>query len=119
MELMFVVYFAGIVGNITAFLLALSTWSLALALCGIIAVVVLMIHGKEISKLLKRTVVCLFIAAITASGVQALMPSEKTVYMMLGAFAAQTALTSDTAGKVMQIVNEKLDTYIKETSNVD
>lgn len=42
------------------------------------------------------------------------IPSQKTLYIMAGAYAGQKALQSETAGKVLTIVNSKLDEYIAE-----
>lgn len=57
-----------------------------------------------------------------------IVPSEKTSYMMVGAYAAQTVAQSETVGKVLTesgkisnkiltIINGKLDTYVEEAIN--
>lgn len=52
------------------------------------------------------SVMLMFIASI--------LPSQKTLYIMAGAYAGQQAIQSETAGKVVTIVNSKLDEYIAE-----
>lgn len=117
MELMTVVYFAGIAGGISQFLAGIVSFCIILAvLCGLMYAC-LWIHGKETSKLLKRTLVTAMVLATLLGGVKALVPTEKTVYMMLGAYTAQSALQSETATKVMLIVNKKLDQYLTGVEN--
>ena len=47
-----------------------------------------------------------------------LLPTEKTAYMMVGAYATQKIAENDkvqeTGGKVLQIINQKLDQYVEE-----
>jgi hypothetical protein len=50
--------------------------------------------------------------------VTVLIPNEKTAYTMVGAYAAQKVVENnkvqDMSGKVLTIINQKLDTYIDE-----
>ena len=46
--------------------------------------------------------------------VSTLLPSQKTMYTMLGAYAGQSVVQSETADKVLKIVNGKLDEYLLE-----
>jgi hypothetical protein len=59
-----------------------------------------------------------FITLIIASIVTVLIPNEKTAYTMVGAYAAQKVVENnkvqDMSGKVLTIINQKLDTYIDE-----
>lgn len=41
-----------------------------------------------------------------------LIPSQKTMYLMAGAWAGQAVVQSETADKVLKIVNGKLDEYL-------
>jgi hypothetical protein len=47
-----------------------------------------------------------------------LIPSEKTAYTMVGAYAAQQIATdqrtAEVSGKVLTIINQQLDSYIEE-----
>lgn len=47
------------------------------------------------------------------------VPTQKTAWMMVGAYAAQKAVESpamqETSGKVITIINQKLDSFIEET----
>lgn len=47
----------------------------------------------------------------------AAIPSERTAYMMGAAYLGQKALQSDTADKLVQLMNVKLDEYIKEETS--
>ena len=55
---------------------------------------------------------------ITCSILATLLPTEKTAYMMVGAYATQKIAEDDrvqeTGGKVLKIINQKLDTYVEE-----
>lgn len=46
------------------------------------------------------------------------LPSQKTAYMMVGAYAAQKVAENgkvqETGGKVLELINQKLDDYIDE-----
>jgi hypothetical protein len=65
-------------------------------------------------KLLKWSIIVFLVAAI----IQIFIPSQKTAYTMVGAYAAQKVAQNeklqDTGGKVMTIINQKLDKYIDE-----
>jgi hypothetical protein len=58
------------------------------------------------------------IVMICSSTVITFLPSEKTAYMMVGAYAAQKVAENEkvqeTGGKVMNLINQKLDEYIDE-----
>lgn len=49
---------------------------------------------------------------------QIIIPSEKTAYVMVGAYAAQKVAENDKvqqmSGKVLTIIEQKLDTYVEE-----
>lgn len=55
---------------------------------------------------------------ITCTILATLLPTEKTAYMMVGAYATQKIAENDkvqeTGGKVLQIINQKLDQYVDE-----
>lgn len=51
---------------------------------------------------------------IALSLVQVVLPSERTAWLMIGGYAGQKALESDTAKKVGLIVEKKLDTILQE-----
>jgi hypothetical protein len=46
------------------------------------------------------------------------LPAPKTAYMMVGAYAAQKVAENgkvqETGGKVLELINQKLDSYIEE-----
>lgn len=43
-----------------------------------------------------------------------IIPSQKTMYLMAGAWAGQAVVQSETADKVLKIVNGKLDEYLND-----
>jgi hypothetical protein len=70
----------------------------------------------------KRSVIWFFIAG----AMNTLLPSEKTAYMMVGGYVSQTIVQSDAmgrvvsesskiSGKILDIINNKLDGYVEET----
>lgn len=56
--------------------------------------------------------------AIVALVIAVLLPSEKTAWIMVGAYATQKVVTSpgmqETGDKVVKIINNKLDEYLVE-----
>lgn len=70
----------------------------------------------------KRSITWIFIAGVIST----LLPSEKTAYMMVGGYVSQRIVQSDTmgkvvnesskiSGKILNIINNKLDGYVEET----
>ena len=55
---------------------------------------------------------------VTSCVLLTLVPSEKTAYMMVGAYATQKIVENDkveqTGSKVLAIINQKLDQYVEE-----
>jgi len=58
------------------------------------------------------------ITLVCAAFVLIFIPSEKTAYIMVGAYATQKIAENDkvqeTGQKVLTIINQKLDTYVEE-----
>lgn len=69
---------------------------------------------RTVENILKYSVITTIVAAI----VMLIIPNEKTAYTMAGAYAAQKVVENDKvqdmSGKVLQIINQKLDTYIDD-----
>jgi hypothetical protein len=59
-----------------------------------------------------------FITGIISAWVVILIPTEKTAYTMVGAYAAQKVAENDKvqamSGKVLTIIEQKLDSYIED-----
>jgi hypothetical protein len=57
-------------------------------------------------------------AVVVLSFIAVLIPTEKTAYTMVGAYAAQKVAedprVKDVGGKVLTIINQKLDQYVDE-----
>ena len=66
------------------------------------------------AKLFKRSSIVLLVVMV----IQIFLPSQKTAYTMVGAYAAQKVVENkgvqQTSDKVMTIINQKLDKYIDE-----
>lgn len=114
MELALFVYLAGIVSGIK-FILAM------IFMLGIFAFIVFCIfifnqtdyHKKEFSSfkaVVRNSLVALLVTVFTA----ALIPSEKTMYLMLAGYGAQQSIQSETAAKVLKVIDKKLDEYLQE-----
>ncbi len=101
MELALLIYLAGIVKKLSAFLCIAGV-----LLCFI--GVVIFTHTKAFKRALLISVVgFLFVFS------SVFIPSEKTIYLMAGGYATQEIATSDTAKKALEILNEKLDTELE------
>ena len=61
------------------------------------------------------------IAIIVISSISVLVPSEKTMYVMVGAYAAQKVYESPASEKIaektLKVIETKLDSYINEASD--
>lgn len=75
-------------------------------------------HDDEREAGVKRRLWKAFWVAIASAWVLILLPTEKTAYTMVGAYAAQKVAESDKvqqmSGKVLTIIEQKLDSYIDE-----
>lgn len=71
-------------------------------------------HCKEKEAMYAGKIKSIVRSAIIVSVICVFLPSERTIYMMLGASAAKEAAESETSKKVMRIIDMKLDDLIKE-----
>jgi hypothetical protein len=118
MEFALFVWFASVIGNIAVVLTLGATACLGTFIIMVLAVA---IHNETArsddkrkyplsNKMGKWALSLAFVGYM----ISAILPSEKTMYLMAGAYAGQQALQSETAAKVVTIVNSKLDEYIAE-----
>lgn len=99
-------YLADVVGNLSAFLSIMG---------GIIIVVVGMPFSgylMDVHKFGKKALL-LPAAGILLLFLSVFIPSKQTIYLMAGGYVTQEVVTSDTAKKVLEILNEKLDTELE------
>lgn len=117
MELALFIYLAGIVGSIVNLL----TGTFVMAVIGLlvfwIGVLVVLDDPRysfdRFSKNLRNATIGVFALGV----VTAVIPSEKTMYLMLAGYTAQTVVQSETADKVLKVINTKLDSYLEEVTN--
>lgn len=116
MEIALFIWVASVVGNIGALLITTSVlcslwflvWTAGTAI------------DNDIYKHQKpypiRKVTGKFLVIYAALGLlfAAIIPSEKTMYMIAAGYGGQKVLESEAAGKVVKIINQKLDSYIDE-----
>ena len=117
MDLALLVYAISTIGNIQAFLWIAFVVCLGMAF--VLAMTMTDFNSKPQEKeaywkWAKRWVwVAAFIGLI-----QTVLPSEKTAYTMVGAYAAQKVAENEKvqqmSGKVLQIIEQKLDGFIEE-----
>ena len=62
----------------------------------------------------KKYIKISFILALLLNTFAVLLPSEKTLYIMAGAYAGQTVYESEIGNKSLQLIEAKLDEYIEE-----
>ena len=69
---------------------------------------------NKVLLIFKKTILWFFVFSFLSI----LIPSDKTAYTMVGAYAAQKIATdertADVSGKVLTIINQKLDSYVEE-----
>lgn len=56
----------------------------------------------------------LLFAAIILGIISALVPSERTMYLMAGGYMGQKAFQSETGVRIVKIINNKLDSYLEQ-----
>lgn len=116
MELALLVWFASTVGGLSFTLGALS---FILCCAIIIDIIVAGSHNavydeKKEFPFKKTWGKWCTVGAIVLAMIATILPSEKTIYLMLGAYTGQKIIQSETAGKVLEIVNLKIDDYLEE-----
>ena len=109
MELALFVYLAGIIGNVGGFL-AFIAITLGVAL---FVYIMAYIMQPEYSKKWQFNKKYILVPAL-AGFIATVIPSEKTMYMMLAGYTGQQVLQSETASKVYRVIDAKLDEYINE-----
>jgi chromate transport protein ChrA len=101
-------------GGVADFLIAASSAML------IILVVITsdILDAEEWWSKFRRFVKPLATIIVVSLIVRVILPSEKTAYMMIGAYTAQKLAadprTGEVGDKVLTIINQKLDSYITE-----
>jgi lysylphosphatidylglycerol synthetase-like protein (DUF2156 family) len=129
MDLALLVYGISLLHKISAFFIALTFIAVA------VLVVSLIYRGAELSintwdgpdrvkwkqERLPGTMKLVWVSAIAAfflTLANIFIPSEKTAYTMVGAYAAQKVVedprVQDMSSKVLTIINQKLDHYVDE-----
>lgn len=113
MELAFLVWGISMLKGISAIFIAIS------AVLGISCFFWWLYGDFEFDEKVKwRLVLGLFSAAAFSAFIAVLIPSEKTAYIMVGAYATQQLVeapgTQIIGKKVLTIIEQKLDSYIVE-----
>lgn len=102
------VYLAGIVGALKFTLLLISVFIV------VPAPIFFLIGYAEDDTKTARWSARLFKWAVGLVLLSAIIPSERTMYFMAGAYAGQQVIESQTAQHVIEIVNNKLEAYARE-----
>lgn len=85
---------------------------LVLTACAFVPIFCGMMTGKDetVFRLYKKSIVIAFIAAVVGF----LAPSEKTAWLMIGGYTAQSVYESEAGEKLKKIVSNKLDEILDE-----
>jgi len=111
----FIIYLAGLCENLQCLIMILTLSSLVFCLCFIAFDEMERHHTHKLEKLKKISPINIISCHVFLMVFTCFIPSEKTVYLMLGASHADGLLKSDEAKKVRAIINKKLDEFIKES----
>lgn len=109
MEAALFVWFAGISHSLVTMLALIG--GVTFCVLGFVSFI-LYLEGKkqDFSKTTKYVIVPLaFLSLLVAS----IIPSEKTLYMMAGAYFGQKAVQSEMADDVYKMIQKKLKTYVE------
>ena len=104
MELALFVYLAEVVGSVSI-LFGIISFIGALAVFTCIIVFSAECKMKNFKSWWITPVICCAV-------VSALIPSKETMYMMAGAYAAQTVATSSVASKTLELIESKIDSEL-------
>lgn len=119
MDLVLFIYPASVVDGISKLLLSLGFVLIVVSFMFLLAIVDDGLKDHLFNKLIKYTIP----SAIILFVVVTLIPSERTMYLMGGAYLGQQIIKSDTMGKVSDIINLKLDNVkddlIEQSTNGD
>ncbi len=116
MDLALLVYGITTLGNFKAFLAVLMVVCIGLSFGNILGMDSWVNEEKKALrwKWAKRWVIIL----VCLGALQVVLPSQKTAYTMVGAYAAQKVSENEKvqqmSGKVLTIIEQKLDGYIEE-----
>lgn len=103
---MWLVYLVGLLGSVHLLLSIVLVFSTV----GVLGLLV----DKASPRMVKKTSIALVVAVIGLT----ILPSERTAYMMLGAYGTQQLLehpeTATSIQKILVIVNQELDSRIKK-----
>lgn len=118
MDLAFLVYGISVLGKFN-FLVSLTTiLSIIICTISVIAWTAESAYFKETIETATKWAKISSIIAITSALIHVILPSEKVAYTMVGAYAAQKVAedprVQQLSGKVLKIVENKLDEYISE-----
>lgn len=123
MEAALFIWFAGVIGGVAKFLGFCGTL-LILGTLGVTAVR-FMNWGDECGRAGRngesdpkrpplKTATWTVILGVFLVLLANILPDQKTAYLAGGAYLGQKAFQSETAGKVLEVVNMKLDDYVEE-----
>ncbi len=116
-QLPLLIYLAGLVDSLKLYIgiiTAVGSVYTALAFSIIPATLAdsMYISFTEAIKITKAKATLIIILII--SGISALLPTSRTIYLMMGASAASQLAQSETGTKVLTLLNAKLDTAITD-----
>lgn len=102
MELALFVYLAGVVGKVGGVFVIIAIISAIITfVCGFIAV--------DVDKSFMKPFYISLCACVFAALIAALLPSEKTMYLMAGAYTTQAVAQSTVGQKTVELIEQKLD----------
>ncbi len=111
--LVLIIYLIGVLGGLND-LFALSGFLFLIVSFVLIIFIYLPDQEENIVNSLIRKLKPSIITAFSCFLLAALTPSEKTAYLMLGAYATQEVVESEFGSKVLTIINKELDKILTE-----
>jgi hypothetical protein len=116
METMLFIWIAGVITKVAAVIWGIVITLLVLLTLSLIDTAIhnSVYDNKKSYPFQKRWGKISTTAVVLLSLLAASVPSERTMYMMAAGFAGQKVIQSETADKVVKILNGKLDEYLAE-----
>jgi len=119
MDLALLVYAISLLGPVDGALTFVNAVILTLVAIGLFAALVNAVdYTGEFWQWFKSKLVWMVAIFCFIGAIKTLIPSEKTAYVMVGAYTAQQIAQNpkveQVGAKVLTIINQKLDTYVEE-----
>lgn len=117
MSLVWVIYFAGVSDGLSKFSTFVGAILFIFSIVGVMMSIASILDGWKQSKVIQKLTLVAIAMSITSSIIGLAIPDKTTIYMMAGTRVAEDIVKSpevkEINGKILTIINQKLDSIIE------